>query len=122
MQSLLGSTLSILADHRIPALFLPSRAWAEYAAAWLARRVWRRWLLDHPEGLAAERARLATTCRICRICEACQETEAEVIREQYGPMFGGPQAAGAARVSEAGGMPASTAEYQRRREAKRRTA
>ena len=58
VQSLLGSTLSILTDHRIPCLFLPSRAWAEYAAAWIARRVWRRWLLDNPDGLAAERARL----------------------------------------------------------------
>lgn len=58
-QSLLGSLLSIITDHRIPTLLLPSRAWAEYAAAWILRRSWRRWLLDHPEGLAAERARLA---------------------------------------------------------------
>lgn len=57
-QSLLGSLLSIITDHRIPALLLPSRAWAEYAVAWVLRRSWRRWLIDHPEGLAAERARL----------------------------------------------------------------
>lgn len=66
-QSLLGSLLSIITDHRIPTLLLPSRAWAEYAAAWILRRSWRRWLIDHPEGLAAERARLAglPTCSFC---------------------------------------------------------
>lgn len=58
-QSLLGSLLSIITDHRVPTLLLPSRAWAEYAAAWVLRRSWRRWLIDHPEGLEAERARLA---------------------------------------------------------------
>lgn len=57
-QSLLGSLLSIITDHRIPTLLLPSRAWAEYAAAWVLRRSWRRWLIDHPEGLEAERERL----------------------------------------------------------------
>lgn len=57
-QSLLGSLLSIITDHRIPTLLLPSRAWAEYAAAWVLRRSWRRWLIDHPEGLEAERKRL----------------------------------------------------------------
>jgi hypothetical protein len=106
VQSLLGSTLSILADHRIPALFLPSRAWAEYAAAWLARRVWRRWLVDHPDGLAAERARLALAA-----------IDAE--RNSDEPT---PQPPSVARVSEAGGVPWSTAEAARRREAKRRTA
>jgi hypothetical protein len=106
VQSLLGSTLSILADHRIPALFLPSRAWAEYAAAWLARRVWRRWLVDHPDGLAAERARLALAA-----------IDAE--RNSDEPT---PHPPSAARVSEAGGVPWSTAEAARRREQKRRTA
>lgn len=57
-QSLLGSLLSIITDHRVPTLLLPSRAWAEYAAAWVLRRSWRRWLIDHPEGLEAERERL----------------------------------------------------------------
>lgn len=57
-QSLIGSLLSIITDHRIPTLLLPSRAWAEYAAAWILRRSWRRWLIDHPEGLVAERARI----------------------------------------------------------------
>ncbi len=54
-RSLLGTTLSIVVDHQIPILFLPSRAWAEYAAAWMLRRSWRRWLIEHPEGLAAAR-------------------------------------------------------------------
>jgi hypothetical protein len=107
VQSLLGSTLSILADHRIPALFLPSRAWAEYAAAWLARRVWRRWLVDHPDGLAAERARIAA------LDEAAWPD---------GDREPTPQPPSAARVSEAGGVPWSTAEAARRREAKRRSA
>ncbi len=48
-RSLLGTTLSILVDHRIPVLFLPSRGWAEYAAAWVLRRCWRRWLVERHE-------------------------------------------------------------------------
>jgi hypothetical protein len=106
VQSLLGSTLSILSDHRIPALFLPSRAWAEYAAAWLARRVWRRWLLEHPECLAEERARLALAA-------------IDAVRNGDEPT---QQPVSAAHVAEAGGMPWSTSEAQRRREAKRKTA
>ncbi len=54
-RALLGITLSIVVDYQIPILFLPSRAWAEYAAAWMLRRSWRRWLNEHPEGLAAAR-------------------------------------------------------------------
>jgi len=119
VQSLLGSTLSILADHRIPALFLPSRAWAEYAAAWLARRVWRRWLLDHPEGLAAERARLEETSKVARGFEGPALGPGSIEDALCGPT---PQPASAARVAELGGMPWSTAEAARRREAKRRSA
>ena len=57
-RSLIGSVLSIMTDHRVPVLFLPSREWAEYAAAWVLRRAWRRWLADDPGRLATERARI----------------------------------------------------------------
>lgn len=53
-QSLVGVTLSILSDYRIPCLFLPNRAWAEYACAWLARRAYGRWLKEQGERGSAE--------------------------------------------------------------------
>lgn len=59
VRSLLGTALSIMVDHRILVLFLPNRDWAEYAAAWILRRAWRRWLVDAPGRLEAERGRVA---------------------------------------------------------------
>ncbi len=56
-RSLLGTTLSIIVDYQIPILFLPVRGWAEYVTAWMLRRSWRRWLIEHPEGLAAARGK-----------------------------------------------------------------
>lgn len=54
-RSLLGTLLSIAADHRIMVFQLPSREWAEYAAAWVLRRAWRRWLTEDAARLEAAR-------------------------------------------------------------------
>lgn len=94
--SLLGSTLSIMADYRVPVLFLPSREWAEYAAAWWMRRAWRR-ALTEDAGLLAEVRR----------------------REALAAAHAGPCAA-APRLAPAGGMVASAAEYARRKAEARR--
>lgn len=67
-KSLIGTVLSILSDHRVMPLFLPSRSWAEYAAAWILRRRWRRWL--HEDG-----ARLAEVRRMAE-CARAQRGEA----------------------------------------------
>lgn len=54
-KSLLGTVLSILTDHRVMPLFMPSRPWAEYAAAWILRRRWRWWLTQDPRRLSEVR-------------------------------------------------------------------
>jgi hypothetical protein len=67
-RAMLGSLLSIFCDHRVLPLCLPDRRWAEYAAAWILRRGWRRWLMeewacgrrDSLEVVRAQRASWAT--------------------------------------------------------------
>lgn len=46
VKAMLGSLLSIFTDHRVLPLLLPDRRWAEYTAAWILRRGWRRWLTE----------------------------------------------------------------------------
>lgn len=65
VRAMLGTLLSIYTDHRVLPLALPDRRWAEYAAAWVLRRGWRRWLTEEwdagrKESLEAVRAQRAT--------------------------------------------------------------
>lgn len=64
VRAMLGTMLSIYTDHRVLPLCLPDRRWAEYAAAWILRRGWRRWLTEEwaagrRESLEAVRAQRA---------------------------------------------------------------
>lgn len=64
VRAMLGSLLSIFCDHRVLPLCMPDRRWAEYAAAWILRRGWRRWLTEEwaagrRESLEAVRAQRA---------------------------------------------------------------
>jgi hypothetical protein len=64
VRAMLGSLLSIFTDHRVLPVPVPDRRWAEYAAAWILRRGWRRWLTEEwaagrRESLEAVRAQRA---------------------------------------------------------------
>lgn len=109
-RSMIGTCLSIMVDRRIPILFLPSRAWAEYAAAWCLRRAWRRWLVEDASG---------SRLRFVREGESAARMAAEEAARS-----GGTSAADvpAPRMVIGGGLAVPVGEALRRREAKRRGA
>lgn len=76
VRALLGSLLSIFTDHRVLPLALPDRRWAEYAAAWILRRGWRRWLTEEWDAGRRESIEAVRAQRAAWVSPTCPRAEA----------------------------------------------
>lgn len=117
VQSLIGTLLSIATDYRIQVWMMPNRSEAEYAAAWVLRRTWRRWLVEDESGKRLARVReLEKEGReesAESVSEPAPEAPSQLIVEPVAPALDSeapefcPARAGRANVNRSAPFPAS---------------